>query len=74
MARPNWSRPPAPAADHSRQRQGIPAAVDACRRARFFEARAQGAAAGADATQLSIALQMVLMLEKVEYQMKDGAN
>jgi hypothetical protein len=46
---------------------------------RFFErepfatARNAKAAAGADATQLSIALQLVLMVENVEYQMKEAS-
>jgi hypothetical protein len=38
------------------------------------EAELAKAAAGADATQLSVALRMVLRLENVEYQMKEAAN
>ena len=38
------------------------------------EAELKKAAAGGDAAQLSIALQMVLSLERVDYQTKEAAN
>jgi hypothetical protein len=38
------------------------------------EAEMKKAAAGADTTQVYVALQMVLQLENVEYQMKEAAN
>ena len=79
MPRPNWSRPlPTPLR--------IPTIMDlarsptcascsaACRKRRGLETHGgtpkPKAAADRDATQVSIALQMVMMMEKVEYQPK----
>lgn len=41
---------------------------------RHLEVELRKAAAGADATQVSIALRTVLRLERVEYKMKEVAN
>jgi hypothetical protein len=79
MPRPNWSRPlPRPLkipgvidlktlADVRTLIGHLPKATRAKSTWQYVERELKSAAAGADTTQLSIALQMLLMLECVEY-------
>jgi hypothetical protein len=75
MPRPNWSAPPAPAADipmvmDLATRAGRPSAETDARERRVAARRwaeLNKAAAGGDTAQTSIALQMALQMERVKY-------